>query len=70
MFSNSLEKARARGVTQDVIDGWFKVLYNVLIKLDLLDKPQNIYNVDESGFFQEVGRRVVVVKRGTKYASQ
>jgi hypothetical protein len=70
MFSSSLENARAKGVTPDVIDGWFNVLNGVLTKLNLHGKPQNIFNTDESGFCEEVGRRVVVVKRGTKYASQ
>jgi len=70
MNSNSLEKARAQGVTPEIIDGWFVTLHKVLTKLDLLDKPQNIFNMDESGFCDEPGRRVVVVKRGTKYAEQ
>ena len=39
MFSSSLENARAKGVTPDVIDEWFKVLNGVLVKLNLLDKP-------------------------------
>jgi hypothetical protein len=65
-----LENARAKGVTPDIIDGWFNVLKGVLMKLNLMDKPQNIFNTDESGFFSEAGRRVVVVKRGTKYANQ
>jgi hypothetical protein len=70
MFSSSLENARAKGVTPNIIDGWFNVLHGVLTKLNLLDKPQNIFNTDESGFCEESGRRVVVVKRGTKYANQ
>lgn len=70
MVSHSLENARAKGVTQEVIDGWFNVLEKVLLKLEILDKPERIFNTDESGFADEAGRRVVVVKRGTKYANQ
>jgi hypothetical protein len=70
MHSSSLENNRAKGVTQEIIDGWFSILHKVLTKLDLFDKPQNIFNTDESGFCDEPGRRVVVVKRGTKYAQQ
>ena len=33
MVSHSLENARAKGVTQDIIDGWFTVLKGVLTKL-------------------------------------
>jgi hypothetical protein len=70
MRSNTIENAHAQGVTIEVIDGWFNTLRKCLIKLDLLDKPQNIFNVDESGFVSDAGRRVVVVKRNTKYADQ
>lgn len=70
MKCNSLENARVKGVTQEIIDGWFNTLHKVLTKLDLFDKPQNVFNMDESGFISEAGRRVVVVKRHTKYANQ
>jgi hypothetical protein len=70
MFSSSLENARAKCVTPDIVDGWYNVLKEVLTKLNLHDKPQNIFNTDESEFYEEAGRRVVVVKRGTKYANQ
>lgn len=70
MRSTSLESSRAEGVTREVIDGWFTLLHDVLKKLDLMDKPQNVFNTDESGFVEETGHRVVLVKRGTKYADQ
>ena len=41
-----------------------------LKKLNILNKPDHIFNMDESGFAGEAGRPVVVVKRGTKYANQ
>ncbi|CAF3442010.1 unnamed protein product [Rotaria socialis] len=55
MKSIRLEKSRA-GITKEV--------------LDLLDKPSNIFNADEYGFGDDPGRKVVLVKRGTKYANQ
>jgi hypothetical protein len=70
MHSISLEKARAEGTTEEIINGWFEVLFGILEKLKLLDKPENIFNMDESGFCEDPGHRVVVVKRGTKYANQ
>jgi hypothetical protein len=70
MKSTSLESSRAIGVSHDIIAGWFRKLYDVLKKLDLLDRPQNIFNTDESGFCEEAGSRVVLVKRDSKYAHQ
>jgi hypothetical protein len=32
-----------------------------------LNRPDAIFNVDESGFFDDPGRRSVVVKRSTKH---
>jgi len=68
--SDSLENARAKGATSDVIDGWFDILHSVLTKLNLFDNPKQIFNMDESDLCGEVVRRIVVVKRSTKYASQ
>ena len=70
MKSSSLENVRAKSVSLTIIDEWFKTLYDVLKKLGILNKPEHIFNMDESGFAGEAGRRVVVVKRGTKYANQ
>ena len=70
MKSTSLESSRATGVSQEIVTGWFGKLFDVLKKLDLLDKPQNIFNTDESGFCEEAGSRVVLVKRDSKYAHQ
>jgi len=70
MTSSTLENARAKGATLETINGWFKLLKDVLTKLNIMDKPHSIYNMDESGFLDDMGSRVVVVKRGTKYASQ
>ncbi|CAF3965926.1 unnamed protein product, partial [Rotaria sp. Silwood1] len=63
-----LEKSRAN-VAKEVVDGWFTKLYAVLKKFNLLDKPSNIFNADESGFGDDPRRKVVLVKRGTKYAN-
>ena len=39
-------------------------------KLNLLETPQSIFYMDEFGFAQDAGSRVVVVKRDRKYATQ
>ena len=70
MKSSSLENVRVKSVSLTIIDECFKTLYDVLQKLNILNKPEHIFNMDEFGFAVEAGRPVVVVKRGTKYANQ
>lgn len=69
MKSCRLEKSRAN-VSREIVDGWFNKLYAVLKKLNILNKPSNIFNADESGFGDDPGKKVVLVKRGTKHANQ
>ena len=45
-----LERIRAEGFTEETRFGWFKTLEETLTKHNLFDKPQQIFNVDESGF--------------------
>ncbi|CAF4623775.1 unnamed protein product, partial [Didymodactylos carnosus] len=69
MNSVKLEKVRAKGVTTETVNGWFAKLHSVLLKLNLFDKPQQIYNCDESGFNDDPGKKKVLVSRETKYAN-
>ena len=70
MKSSSVENVRAKSVPLTIIDERFKTLYDVLKELNILSKPEHIFDMDESGFAGGAGRRVVVAKRGTKYANQ
>ena len=70
MKSSSLENVRAKSVSLTIIDEWFKTLYDVLKELNILNKPEHIFNMDEFGFTGEADRRVVVVKCETKHANQ
>jgi hypothetical protein len=54
--------------TKFFLDAWFKHLREVLEKFQLFNRPEALWNADESGFFDDPGRRSVVVKRGTKDA--
>ena len=63
-----LEKSRV-GLKKEAVDGWFTKLYSVLKKLNLLNKPSNIFNADKTGFGDDPGKSQVLVKRGTKYAN-
>ncbi len=69
MKSIRFENSRA-DVTKEVVDGQFSKVYSVLKKLKLFDKPNKIYNADESGFSDDPGRKVALVKRGTKFENQ
>ncbi|CAF1539086.1 unnamed protein product [Adineta ricciae] len=69
MTSRILEKARA-DVTVSTVDGWFAKLYSILAKYDLFNKPEQIFNCDESGFRDDPGKKNVVVSRDTKYANK
>lgn len=40
-----------------------------LTDLDLFDRPSAIYNVDESGFGDDPGRKKVIIKRSSKQAT-
>lgn len=45
-----LERCRAESFTEEHRSGWFSTLKQVLIKHNLMDKPNQIFNADESGF--------------------
>ena len=51
-----------------IIDGWFKEVREVFTKFNLFNRPEALWNVDESGFMEDPGRQMVVVKRDTKQA--
>ena len=51
----------------NVSDKWFQRLKGVLEKNNLLNRPDAIFNVDESGFTDDPGRKQVIVKRSTKH---
>ncbi|CAF1272071.1 unnamed protein product [Rotaria sp. Silwood1] len=69
MNSSKIEKVRA-DVTMSTIDDWFAKLHSVLSKLDLFNKPQQLFNCDESGFRDDPGKKKVVVSRQTKFANK
>jgi hypothetical protein len=48
-----LERARKDGFSEEVRVGWFKKLHEILITHDILHKPQQMFNTDESGFSDE-----------------
>ncbi|CAF1071129.1 unnamed protein product [Adineta ricciae] len=65
-----LEKIRSVSCTQLVVDRWFDHLHKVLTKLRIFNSPEAIYNVDESAFGDDPGRKQVIIKRDSKYATR
>ena len=62
-----LQMVRAKASCEEVITHWFGVcLGPVLEKLQLVGKPECIFNVDESGFPLSWTPRSVLTKRGQK----
>lgn len=64
----SLEAARAKSATQNVIHNYFRELEAILDKYNLRDKPQCIYNIDEKGL--NVEHKPPKIVAGHKYKVQ
>ncbi|CAF4384607.1 unnamed protein product, partial [Rotaria magnacalcarata] len=64
-----LEKVRSEACRKETVEHWFEHLNAVLTKHKLLNnRPEAIWNVDESGFGDDPGKRSVIVKRDSKHA--
>ncbi|CAF4340713.1 unnamed protein product [Rotaria socialis] len=65
-----LEKKRSEFTdTTPQYTKWSDHLKHVLEKNQLVNRPDAIWNVDESGFTDDPGRKQVIVKRSTKYST-
>ena len=63
----ALQMVRARAATPEVVNHWFhQCLKPALDSLGLMDKPNCIYNIDESGFPLSDRPAYVICKRGMK----
>ncbi|CAF1167594.1 unnamed protein product, partial [Didymodactylos carnosus] len=67
MRSIKLERVRSNALPVCVLNSWFDKLSLILDKLELFNKPDHIFNCDESGFSDDPGTKSVVVKRETKF---
>jgi hypothetical protein len=54
-----LERERGVKFTEEARQGWFSLLKSTLEKLDLMDKPAQIFNGDESGFSDKTGSKLM-----------
>lgn len=57
---------RAYACNSVVVDDFFIKLSEVIQRLNLSDKPQNIYNVDETGFQTDIGSQRIFCRRGLR----
>ncbi|CAF4710170.1 unnamed protein product [Rotaria socialis] len=62
-----MEKIRAQKFTEQTRKSWFSLLKSTLIKLDLMDKPAQIFNCDETGFSDKTKRQHVIVTSTTRH---
>lgn len=64
--SQPLPANRAYACNDHILSDFYDKLEAVLDRLQLHDKPQNIFNVDETGFQTDVGVRKILCKRGLR----
>ncbi|CAF1416242.1 unnamed protein product [Adineta ricciae] len=65
--SRPLEKKRA-SVTMVQVDAWFDILSRVIRENDLLNRPGQIFNCDETGLSDRISYSKVLVRRRTSNA--
>jgi DDE superfamily endonuclease len=61
-----LTLSRALACNRVVVDAWFEVLGNKMSELQLLERPTQIFNCDESGLSTNPGITRILTKRGIK----
>ncbi|CAF0999160.1 unnamed protein product [Didymodactylos carnosus] len=60
-----LERSRKEGFTEEVRVGWFDKLESILTQNNLLIRPGQIYNADESGFADSTQCETLIVSKET-----
>ena len=65
----ALSIQRAIHLNKPIIEKYFQLLEEIMSKCELFDKPNNIYNVDETGLSLVPGVKHIVGKKGLKYSS-
>ena len=62
----NLAKRRAKGCSEENINGHFDLLEAKMKELGLLDKPGSIFNADEIGWFGSYDRKKCFCRRGER----
>lgn len=64
--AEGLSIARAQGLNRDEVNKMFELLLKVLTENDLIDKPDRIYNTDETGVQMNNNPGKVIATKGAK----
>lgn len=64
--AEGLSVARAKGLSREEVYNFYDLLIKVLTENDLLDKPERLYNMDESGIQLNNKPGKVIAKKGAK----
>lgn len=64
--AEGLSVARAQGMNRKDVKNYFDVLEKIIIEHDLTNKPQNIFNMDETGFSVNNEPGKVIGEKGAK----
>ena len=61
---SSLSEQRAKSASKESLNNYFVELNKIMLKYDLKDKPQHIYNIDEKGINTQYRPQNVVAGKG------
>ena len=65
-----LSRGRREAENPEILDHWFALLNDQLLKAGVKDHPQQIYNADETGFVTDPKSDVVLARRGSRRVNQ
>ena len=65
-LSQNLCKARATNGNAKNVNGFFDLVEAEINKLNLKNKPQNIFNVDETNFSCDQNKSKIFCRKGTR----
>lgn len=69
--SEQFPEARAKATSDPaILRGWFALLEKEMVKANIMDKPENIYNVDETGLITDPAAGKVLSRRSSKNVYQ
>ena len=63
---DNFDHGRALMAKENVMINHFQILKDLLVEYHLLDKPEKLFNVDESGINMNIHQGKVVVTKGSK----
>jgi hypothetical protein len=65
-MAQNVPKNRAEALTTENVNRFFANIIELYKSLEIFDKPQNIFNVDETGFCGDQGTKRILCRKGSK----